>query len=57
MIVFTICELRRSYDQLPARLLGDLVLRMKLHRTELAGGREPRPANLDMKSLAADRLR
>jgi hypothetical protein len=57
LIVFTICELRRSYDQLPARLLGDLVYRMRLRRTELAGGREPRPASVEMKSLAADRLR
>jgi hypothetical protein len=39
-VVFTICELRRSHDQLPARLLGDLVLRMNVRRTLLAGGRE-----------------
>jgi hypothetical protein len=57
LLAFTICELRRSYDQLPARLLGDLVLRMRVRRTLLAGGRERRPASLEMKSLAAGRLR
>jgi hypothetical protein len=47
LLVLTICELRRSYDQLPARLLGDLVLRMRVRRTLLAGSREQRPASLD----------
>jgi hypothetical protein len=46
LLVFTIRELRRSYDQLPARLLGDLVLRMKVGRTLLAIGRERRSASL-----------
>jgi hypothetical protein len=47
LLVFTICELRRSYDQLPARLLGDLLLRTRVRRTLLAGGRARRPASLE----------
>ena len=29
LLVFTFCEVRRSYAELPARLLGDLVLQMR----------------------------
>jgi hypothetical protein len=45
LLVFTFCEMRRSYDQLPARLLGDLVLRMGVGSSLQAGGREPRRAS------------
>jgi hypothetical protein len=38
LLVFTYGELRRSYDQLPARLLGDLVLRMRASGTLQADG-------------------
>jgi hypothetical protein len=45
LLVFTYCELRRSYDQLPARLLGDLVLRMGVRSSRQAGSPEPRRAS------------
>jgi hypothetical protein len=45
LLVFTFWEMRRSYDQLPARLLGDLVLRMGVGRSLQAGGPEPRHAS------------
>jgi hypothetical protein len=41
LLVFTFCELRRSYAQLPARLLCDKVLRMRVRGPLLAGGPEP----------------
>jgi hypothetical protein len=47
LLVFTICELRRSYDQLPARLLGDVVLRIGVRRPLLASGWERQPASLE----------
>jgi hypothetical protein len=47
LIAFTLCEVRRSYDQLPARLLGDVVLRMGLRSSLRAGGPEPRHASLE----------
>jgi hypothetical protein len=47
LLVFTYCELRRSYDQLPARLLGDVVLRMGVRRSLQAAGAEPRHANVE----------
>ena len=47
LVVFTFWELRRSYDQLPARLLGDLVLRMGVGTSLQAGGPEPRHASLE----------
>ena len=31
LLIFTFCEVRRSYDQLPARLLCDLILQMRAH--------------------------
>jgi hypothetical protein len=45
LLVFTYCELRRSYDQLPARLLGDVVLRMGVNSSLQAGSPEPRRAS------------
>jgi hypothetical protein len=47
LLFFTICELRRSYDQLPARLLGDLVLRIGVRGTLVAGGEQREPACLE----------
>ena len=39
LLVFTIGEVRRSYDQLPARLLCDLVLQIKVRGPLAVGGR------------------
>ena len=47
MLVFTFGEVRHSYDQLPARLLGDLVLQMTTRGTLQANGRELQPASLE----------
>jgi hypothetical protein len=47
MLVFTVGEVRRSYDQLPARLLGDLVFQMTARRTLQANGRELQRAGLE----------
>ena len=47
LLVFTFCEVRRSYDQLPARLLCDLVLQMRVRGPLQAGGREVQRASLE----------
>ena len=47
ILVFTLCEVRRSYDQLPARLLGDLVLQMKAHRPRQADEVKVQRASLE----------
>ena len=46
LLVFTFCEVRRSYDQLPARLLCDLVLQMRARGPLQASGRELKRASL-----------
>jgi hypothetical protein len=38
LLVFTYCELRRSYDQLPALLLGDLIIRLESRGRRQADG-------------------
>jgi hypothetical protein len=38
LLVFTFGEMRRSYTQLPARLLGNIVLQMRVRRFLQAGG-------------------
>jgi hypothetical protein len=53
LIVFTFWEVRRSYDQLPARLLGDLVLRMGVGGPMQAGG--PKPQRLSHEKEVACR--
>jgi hypothetical protein len=45
LLVFTFWEMRRSYSVLPARWLGDLVIRMKARGLLQAGGPEPRRAS------------
>jgi hypothetical protein len=47
MLVFTFGEVRHSYDQLPAQLLGDLVFQMTARRTLQANGRELQRAGLE----------
>jgi hypothetical protein len=47
MLVFTFGEVRRSYDQLPARLLGDLVLQMTTRGTLQTRAVELRRASLE----------
>ncbi len=47
LLVFTFHEVRRSYDQLPARLLGDLVLHMRARRSLPVGGPEEQRPNLE----------
>ena len=47
MLVFTFGAVRHSYDQLPARLLGDLVLQMTTRGTLQANGRELQRASLE----------
>jgi len=47
LLVFTFYEVRRSYDQLPARLLCDLVLQMRVRGSLQAGGPEVQRANLE----------
>jgi hypothetical protein len=47
LLVITFNEVRRSYAQLPARLLCDLVLQMRLRRPLLAGGPERQRASLE----------
>ena len=46
LLVFTIGEVRRSYDQLPARLLCDLVLQMRARGPLQASGRGLRRASM-----------
>jgi len=45
LLAIFLCELRRSYDQLPARLLGDVVLRVGVRSSLQACGPEPRRAS------------
>jgi hypothetical protein len=40
LLIFTICEVRGFYDQLPTRLLCDLVVQMRVRRLLQADGRE-----------------
>ncbi|MDR3622328.1 MAG: YiiX/YebB-like N1pC/P60 family cysteine hydrolase [Paludisphaera borealis] len=47
VLVFTFWEVRRSYTQLPARLLCDLVLQMRARGPLQAGVRERKRAGLD----------
>ena len=47
MLVFALCEGRRSYAQLPARLLGDLVLQMTARGTLQTSGAELQRASLE----------
>ena len=47
LLVFTLCEVRRSYDQLPARLLCDLVLQMRVRGPLQASEAKVQPASLD----------
>jgi hypothetical protein len=46
LLVFAIGEVRRSYDQLPAQLVCDLVLQMTVGGPLQAGGPEERRPNL-----------
>jgi hypothetical protein len=46
LLIFTICEVRRSHDQLLTRLLFDPVVQMKVRRLLQADGREPQRASL-----------
>jgi hypothetical protein len=55
IIAFTICELRRSYDQLPARLLCDVVLHLRAVEPLQAGGPELQRASLENEIASADR--
>jgi hypothetical protein len=54
LLAFTICELRRSYDQLPARLLGGVVTRMGVRNSLQAGAAEVRRASPE-KAVASRR--
>ena len=48
LLVFTFHEVRRSYEQLPARLLCDLVLRMRVRgplQDRRSGGTKAEPGN------------
>jgi len=47
LLVFTIGEVRRSYDQLPARLFCKLVLQMRARGPLQASGRELKRASLE----------
>jgi len=47
LLVFTFCEVRRSYAQLPARLLCDLVLQMTVRGTVQTSGGELQRASLE----------
>ena len=47
LLVFTFWEVRRSYAQLPARLLCDLVLQMRVRWPLQASGRELQRASLE----------
>jgi Permuted papain-like amidase enzyme, YaeF/YiiX, C92 family len=47
LLVFTFCEVRRSYAQLPARWLCDLVLQMKARGPLQASGRALQRASLE----------
>ena len=47
MLVFTFGEVRQSYDRLPARLLGDLVLQMTTRGTLQAGEAKAQRASLE----------
>jgi hypothetical protein len=53
LLVFTFCELRRSYSELPARWLGGLVLRMKARGLLQAGGPAQQRTSLEDEALAA----
>ena len=55
LLVFTFHEVRRSHDQLPARLLCDLVLQMRVRGPLQASGPELQRTSLEMKSPAAGR--
>jgi hypothetical protein len=46
LLMFTVCEARRSYDELPARFLCDLVVLMRVRVPLQADGREPQRASL-----------
>jgi hypothetical protein len=46
LLIFTICEARRSYDQLPTRLLGHLVVQMIVRGPLQADGGDPQSASL-----------
>jgi hypothetical protein len=47
LLVFTFCEVRRSYAQLPARLLCDLILQMRVPGPLAAGDRGLQEASLE----------
>jgi hypothetical protein len=47
LIVFTVGEVRRSYTQLPARLLGDLVLQMTIRGTLVTSSGELQRTSLE----------
>ena len=47
LLVFTVREVRRSYDRLPARLLGDLVIQMRARGPFRAGGPEKQTPSLE----------
>ncbi len=47
LLVFTCCEMRHSYAQLPARFLADLVLQTTVHGTVQATGGELQRASLE----------
>jgi hypothetical protein len=47
LLAITICEVRRSYAELPARLLCDLVLQMRMRGPHPSGGPELRRASLE----------
>ncbi len=47
LFVFAFHEVRRSYDQLPARLLSDLVLKMRVRGPLADGDRGIREASLE----------
>ena len=47
MLVFALCEVRRSYALLPARFLGDLVLQMTARGTLQTSGAERQRASLE----------
>ena len=47
LLVFTFYEVRRSYDQLPARLFCDLALQMRVRGPLQAGGPEVQRASLE----------
>jgi hypothetical protein len=56
LLVFTLCEVRRSYAQFPARLLRELVLRMRVGGPLQPGSPNLRRASLENEVGAAGRL-